>query len=126
MSDTRVEMKKVPFDPQTFLDHYAGHFMGQLNTRWGEPYYSLGQLSDHYKWLKPEWQVQVGPKLNQWLRSHDKETRFIAIEFADALALPETLWTLRWVGLKALLLPWRWGSVQDIYWAIKSVKEGRA
>ena len=122
--ETEVRMKKVPFDPQTFLDHYAGMWATQREARWAEHWETLSTLTHHYDWLKPEWKAQVGPKLNEWLRSHDKATRLVALDFARTLALPETLWTLRWVQLLSLLMPWRWGSFPQVRKVIRRTKRG--
>ena len=120
-ADDRKE--KVPFDPQAFLDSYAAKFTAPRDYWWDGSAEALHRLSAHYDSLRPEWKVQVGPKLNQWLRSRDKTTREIALEFAETLALPDTLWTLRWVQLKCLLIPWRWGSVVQAHSVIQEIKE---
>ena len=117
-------MKKVPFDPQTFLDHYAGMWAAQRDAPWGDTWETLLTLTQHFDWLKPEWKVRVGRKLNEWLRSPDKATRLVAIDFARTLALPETLWTLRWVQLLSLLMPWRWGNLRQVHKAIRRTTKG--
>ena len=118
-----VRMEKVPFDPQAFLDNYAPKYTSPRDYRWETSSDALDRLSDHYDSLKPEWKLQVGPKLNEWLTSRDKTTREIALEFAETLALPETRWTLRWVRLNSLLMPWRWGNVVQAHSAIQAIKK---